>query len=130
MKLSNLTKGRVVINKLNIAESFFERLKGFMFKPKIEEDEGLLIKGCNSIHMFFMKFPIDVIFLKTTSKTCNKSGSSVIGKSKYIYKVVRIIENIKPWRISPYVSAADSVLEIKSRTSGNSISLDDELEVV
>ena len=41
-------------------KTFFQRLKGFMFETKI--DHALMFNHCNSIHTFFMKQPIDVIF--------------------------------------------------------------------
>lgn len=44
---------------LIICTSFFSRLKGFMFKKKI--DNALLFNKCNSIHTFFMNTNIDVI---------------------------------------------------------------------
>lgn len=47
-------------------KSFFSRLKGFMFQKKITH--SLLFNHCNSIHTFFMKTPIDVIF-------CNKENT-------------------------------------------------------
>ena len=45
--------------ELLICNTFFSRLKGFMFKKKI--DHALLFDRCNSIHTFFMKSNIDVI---------------------------------------------------------------------
>ncbi|MDI6643872.1 MAG: DUF192 domain-containing protein [Methanobacteriaceae archaeon] len=62
----NKSKG----NKLGyakIADTFFSRFKGLMLKKEIER--GLILKlpkerGRRSagIHMFFMKFPLDIIF--------------------------------------------------------------------
>ncbi len=120
MKFFNATKKIDVTGRLEIAEKFFERLKGLMFRKNIDDGYGLLIRQCDGIHMFFMKFPIDAVFLKTLRTADGKEA----------YKVVRIIEGIKPWRISPYVLEADSVLEIKSGKSKNNISVNDILEVI
>ncbi|MDD3048457.1 MAG: DUF192 domain-containing protein [Bacilli bacterium] len=70
------------INKIKIIEcnSFYSRLKGFMFRKKIIT-EGLLFKNCNSIHTFFMLQKIDVIM---TDKDNN-----------ILYKY----EDLKPWKI-------------------------------
>lgn len=46
--------------KLIECKSFFSRFKGFMMQKEIKH--ALLFKRCNSIHSFFMKKPIDVIF--------------------------------------------------------------------
>ena len=60
---------KLVINKkeINLTEcnSFFTRLKGFMFTKNI--NKALLFNKCNSIHTFFMKENIDVIL-------CNKNN--------------------------------------------------------
>ena len=119
MRFFNSTKNIEVVGELEIAEKFFERLKGLMFRGKIGENYGLLIEQCDGIHMFFMKFPIDAVFMRT-----------IPAGGKRVYEVVRIIENIKPWRISPFVHEADSVLEIKSGKSKNKISVKDRLEVI
>jgi len=126
VKLFNITKNKVIIGNLKIAESYRERTKGLLGRQNIEAHEGLLIKNCNWIHMFFMKFPIDVIFLRTQITQIKNADYT----DKGLYKVVKITENIKPWRLSPPVFRADSVLEIKSETSKNIISVGDELKVM
>jgi len=120
MKFFNSTKKTEVVGNLEIAEKFFDRLKGLMLRKKIDENYGLLIKQCDGIHMFFMKFPIDAVFLKTRAAAGNKS----------VYEVVKIIENIKPWSFSPFVYEADCVLEIKAGKSKNNIFMSDKLEVI
>ena len=106
------------MNKLEIAESFASRLKGLLGRSGIADEEGLLIKECNQIHMFFMRFPIDAVFVNTRYE------------EKTIYKVIKIISAIKPWRVSPFVCGADAVLEIKSGKSAGSINVGDELEAI
>lgn len=125
MKLFNLTKNKIAVENLTIAESYSERTRGLLGRQNIEAAEGLLIRDCNWIHMFFMNFPIDVVFLK---KKCGTVAEQTLNED--VYKVVKIMENIKPWRISSPVFRADSVLEIKSETSKNIISIDDELKIM
>lgn len=79
---------------VNIADTFFSRLKGLMFRSKPLIEEGLLITPCNSIHMCFMSFPIDAVFL-------NKQG-----------EIINMVEGIKPWRFIKPVRSASSVLEL------------------
>ncbi|QFT88463.1 hypothetical protein FIU87_07400 [Bacillus sp. THAF10] len=78
---------------LKSADTIFSRLMGLMFKKDLL-DEGLLITPCNSIHMFFMRFPIDVVFLDKNN--C----------------IVLCIRHFKPWRVSPIVKNSYSVLEL------------------
>ena len=57
-------KEMVLGEKVFIASTFFERLKGLMFDNRLgEEFDGMLIKHCNSIHTCFMNYKIDVLFL-------------------------------------------------------------------
>lgn len=58
---------KFLINGLTIdvelADSFFSRLRGLMFRRRLNEGCGLLLAPCNSVHMLFMRFAIDVIYL-------------------------------------------------------------------
>ena len=65
--------------KIKIADSFFTRLAGLMFKKKLPVETGLLLAPCNSVHMCFMRFAIDVVYLDKD------------------YKVLKIVKNLKPW---------------------------------
>ncbi|MEW6556208.1 MAG: DUF192 domain-containing protein [Elusimicrobiota bacterium] len=129
MKLYNLTKNRIVIDNLKIAEKFSERLKGLLGKQNIELTEGLLIKNCNCIHMFFMKFPIDAVFLRTERRTDTEHNTEQT-QNKTIYKTVKILYNIKPWQICLPVRTADSVLEIQAQHSKNIVSVTDKLKIM
>lgn len=76
------------------ADKFATRLKGLMFKKEPLHQEGLWIIPCNSIHMCFMNFPIDVVFLN---------------KNK---QIVKLINNLQPWKFVAPVADAYSVLEL------------------
>lgn len=49
--------------EVETAENFFKRLRGLMFRRHLAEGRGLLLAPCNSVHMLFMRFAIDVIYL-------------------------------------------------------------------
>lgn len=49
--------------EVEIAESFFSRLRGLMGRSHLDKGHGLLLAPCNSIHMLFMRFAIDVVYL-------------------------------------------------------------------
>jgi uncharacterized membrane protein (UPF0127 family) len=94
MKILNTTKASVLADKCACANNFFTRFKGLMGINSLPKGGGLLITPCNSIHMFFMKFPLDVVFI-------DKEGL-----------VVHLIHGIRPWRLSPIVWKAHSVIEL------------------
>jgi uncharacterized membrane protein (UPF0127 family) len=49
--------------RLDVAGSWLGRLRGLMFRQSLEAGSGLYLSGTNSVHMMFMRFPIDVLFL-------------------------------------------------------------------
>ena len=96
VELKNHRKNKT-ITQIAVAEGFFSRAKGLMFEEQMLKDcQGIWITPCRSIHTFFMKFTIDAYFL-------DKSG-----------KIVKIIKNMKPWRVSGIFITAHSVLEFKA----------------
>lgn len=90
--------GKLIASNVSLADTYFKRLKGLMFKKTLEYNEGLIIAPCNSIHMFFMNFPLDVLFVDKENR------------------VVGISEKIKPWRISKVFFKAHYVIELPSGT--------------
>jgi uncharacterized membrane protein (UPF0127 family) len=77
----------------------------------MEPEEGLWIVPCPMIHTLFMRFPIDVLFLDRD------------------LRVRRVIENLKPWRLSPWVFSAYSCLELPGGKLDGSVSEGDVLEI-
>ena len=92
-----LTKqdGSVVAEPVEVARNFFARGMGLMGRARLPENSGLVIDGCNGIHMMFMRFPIDAVFV-------DKKGV-----------VLKIYERLRPWiGIVPLVWRADKVAEL------------------
>lgn len=112
--MASVVKCRDIIlcRDLKVADDFFSRLIGLMFKSEMIGFDGLLIKQCNSIHTFFMRYKLDLVFLDKE------------------LKVVKVIENMKPWRATLMYFKASQVLELKSGTLNNRIIKDDQLEIV
>ena len=55
--------GTVVCADCVVADSAWARSKGLLGRASLGEDEGILLRPGSSIHMFFMRFPIDAVFL-------------------------------------------------------------------
>lgn len=97
MKVRELKKGKeTLIEKCRIADAFLTRFMGLMGKKKLSTDEAILFPKCNSIHTFFMRMPIDVIFV-------SKSG-----------KVVAVLESLAPWRMLLPRAAAKHTIEMRA----------------
>lgn len=109
--LYNKTKNKPVVAKVDLATTFFKRLKGLLGTNSLEEDRGLFLSPCKSIHMFGMKYSIDAVFL-------NKD-----------LKVVELVEDIQPGAVSGHYPDALSCLELAQGTIGRvNLEIGDQLE--
>jgi len=93
------SQDRVLVSRCGIAESFVPRFLGLMGRRSLSGDEGLLFPRCNSIHTFFMRFPIDVVFLDAQGK------------------VLTVIEALRPWRMLLPRLSAKHCLELAAHRS-------------
>ena len=59
----NVTRGFPIAERLELGESFWARFRGLMGRASLPEGAGLWLPGSPSIHMLFMRFPIDCVFL-------------------------------------------------------------------
>lgn len=107
----NSTRGAQVAAKVEKADTPATRSKGLLGRESLAADEALWIVPCPMIHTFFMKFPIDVLFLDAD------------------LTVRRVIEDLRPWRLSPWVLSARSVLELKGGALKGSVSVGDRIEM-
>ena len=65
-----------------------------MLSDPLPEGGGLVIEPCNSVHMFFMRYPLDIVFI---------DGQ---GQVVFMYK------GIKPWRVGRIVRGAKAAIEL------------------
>ncbi|MEI7768882.1 MAG: DUF192 domain-containing protein [Chloroflexales bacterium] len=63
LRVTNITRGSLIAERCEQARSFFARGRGLMGREQLGSGCGLLIDPCASIHTFFMRFPIDVVFI-------------------------------------------------------------------
>ncbi|MFC1704594.1 DUF192 domain-containing protein [Candidatus Omnitrophota bacterium] len=94
MKIINQTRNTLLADNATLARTFLARIKGLLGKKGLKENHALIIQPCNSIHTFFMRFVIDVIFLDKQ------------------HKVVGLRESMPPGRISRIYPQAHTVVEL------------------
>ena len=63
VRVFNATREKILCEKCAIADNPFTRIRGLLGRSTLAGNEGLLIIPCPSIHMFGMKFSLDVIFI-------------------------------------------------------------------
>jgi len=72
----------VVCERCEIPESSFGRMRGLLGRNGLEPGSGMLIDSAPSVHMFFMRFPIDVVFLDRD------------------LRVLSVRHELRPWRVA------------------------------
>jgi len=106
----NQTRGTTLATDARVADGYFGRLRGLLYSKQITAGEGLLLKPCNSIHMFGMTYAIDALFLDDD------------------FKVVGIVGDIQPMQVSKLFKQATACLELPSGTiSSTGTELGDQL---
>ncbi|MBI2646353.1 MAG: DUF192 domain-containing protein [Deltaproteobacteria bacterium] len=80
------------------ARTVWARLKGLLGRPALSPNEALVLSPCSSIHTFFMRFPIDAIFIDSCGK------------------VLHLYSHLKPNRMSGLHWRAKEVIEVPSGT--------------
>lgn len=63
VQVVNQTRGTTIAQRCEIADNLFTRVRGLLGRTSLDDGAALLITPCPSIHMFGMKFALDVIFL-------------------------------------------------------------------
>jgi len=91
--LSNSDKA--LFTEVRIPDSFYHKAKGLLGEELLNNNTGMLLKQCSSIHMIGMKIPLDVLFLA-------KDGT-----------VLKCVNNLQPWKIAACLKAS-TTLELAS----------------
>ena len=82
MRLINQTQNTVLAQNVLIARTFFKRVKGLLGRSELPSGQALILEPCNAVHTFFMRFPIDLLFVDNN------------------YRVIKALSGIVPNRLS------------------------------
>ena len=91
--------GGTVASHIEVADGMWGRFVGLMGKRALPEGHGLCLRPCSQIHMFFMRFHIDAMFV-------DKDG-----------RIVRLYADLKPWRVTRIVRKAKACIELPAGTA-------------
>lgn len=78
--------------------SIIGRARGLLGRTSLEAGEGIVIAPCGSVHMMFMRFSLDVVYV-------DKSGA-----------VVKAVSDLRPWRFSLGGKGAHVAIELPAGT--------------
>jgi len=105
MAVRNVTRGTVLAERARAGTSFWALFRGLMLAPSLGPGEGLWLPGVNNIHMLFMRFAIDAVFVGRAEA----DGTRV---------VAAVRARLPPWRgIVWLVRGAHGVLELPAGTA-------------
>ena len=90
--------GTVVCERCELPHGSLARMRGLLGRDELGAGNGMLIDSAPSVHMFFMRFPIDVVFLDRD------------------WKVVGIRHSLRPWRVAG-ARRAVAALELPAGTA-------------
>ena len=102
VRIENVTRGTTVGGRIRVASSTKDRTVGLLRTPEVKTDEGLWIERSPSIHMFFMPYAIDAVFV-------SKAG-----------RVTKVVPNLKPWRVVWWARGAQDCLELRAGAAADS----------
>lgn len=112
MNLYNVTTKTLIAKEVLLAQSLYARIKGLMGKYSLSKDSAMFFDDCPSVHTFFMRFPIDVVFLDKDMV------------------VTKVLENLKPWRCTmPFQYKNRYCIEFASNKISSKISKGDLIDV-
>ncbi len=99
VRVINTTREATLAERADFANTITTRALGLMGQATLPEGSGLVIDPCTSIHMFFMRFAIDALYVA-------QDGT-----------VLRVVSQLRPWRLGPIVLNARYVVELPAGTA-------------
>ena len=99
----NVTRQAFLATRLRVAASHYERLVGLLrtSASAFQDGSGLWIVPCHGVHTLAMRYPIDVLYLDMEKR------------------VIRLVDNLRPWRITPMIVDSATVIELPPHTAWN-----------
>jgi uncharacterized protein len=94
MRLINQTKNIILAEDVLMARTPFRRIKGLLGRKVFLSGQAIILEPCNSVHTFFMCFPIDILFVDKN------------------YKIIKILPKFNPNRISRIYWHSSRVIEL------------------
>jgi uncharacterized membrane protein (UPF0127 family) len=102
LRARNVSRGTELAGHLESAEGLWGRFMGLMGRASLDADAGLWLPATNGIHMMFMRFPIDAVFLARPDPA--HGGAQA---------VLSVHRGLRAWiGLVPLVRGAQGVLEL------------------
>jgi uncharacterized membrane protein (UPF0127 family) len=111
LRARNVSRATHLADRVEVADGLWDRFMGLMGRPGLDPGDGLWLTGTNGIHMMFMRFAIDAIFL-------GRPGAGPDGARP----VLSVHRGLRAWvGLVPLVRGANGVLELPVGTVDRSM---------
>ena len=131
MAARNVTRGTVLASDVEEGSSLWAKFMGLMGRPSLAPGAALWLPESNGIHMMFMRFPIDAVFLGRPTGSGGggagagggggAGGGAGGGGGGQARPVVALYREVRAWTgLVPLVRGAHGVLELPVGTIANS----------
>ena len=101
--------GRVLCERCIVADSALSRMRGLLGRSELPAGEGILLRPAPSVHMFFMRFAIDVVFLDRD------------------LRVIDVRHGLRPWRVASKRGAKAALELAEGEASRRGVDVGDRL---
>jgi uncharacterized membrane protein (UPF0127 family) len=109
----NASRGTVLAESLEDGASFWAKFMGLMGRARLPDGHGLWLPGENGIHMLFMRFPIDVVFVSPPGGRKRGRGESGVAGGEAPREVLALRRAVPPWRgVVWRIGGAKGILEL------------------
>lgn len=90
-------RSRLFIGNVKVADNVATRIKGLLGRKPLSSFQGLLIKPCKQVHTIGMSYPLSIWYIDKQ------------------LKIIKIVDSLEPYRISPYVKDSHLIIEFPSK---------------
>jgi len=120
IEVYNATREKVLARSAAVADTLLARMKGLLGRDRLEEGEGLVIDPCNSIHTFFMRFPIDVLFVDGGGRIVRTFGRLEPNRMTGIYFGARCVVELPAGVLEATATQVGDRIEFRPESPGAS----------
>ena len=82
LEITDAASGATIAERAELADGHLTRMRGLLGRKGLGPGAALILRPCSSIHTWFMRFPLDVVF-------ADRDG-----------QVLKVVRGLKPWRFS------------------------------
>lgn len=99
LEIENI-RNATFLGQVYVAEKSGTRIRGLLGTKELPSFRGLLIRPCRQVHTLGMRYPLSVWFINRQNE------------------IIKIVDILPPWRVSPYIANASFVLEFPANWAG------------